>query len=429
MRVKLNETVIDKLKPRPGTSYDVLDAVQPGLSLRVRPSGHKGYLVRLQNPDTKRWYWWGLGAADGLTIDEARTLAADARGNQSRAKLGVATDLREERHQQDAEAQRTMTLDTFLEDHYREYAETHHKTKARGAETIARIQSRFPDLRQTPLNEITPFAVERWRTHRLKAKASRATINRDVTALKVALAYAVKQKLLATHPLTVATDFRPLKGVDRFGGKTRILSDTEETTLRAALLARDDARRASRAHHNVWLRERGYLERPVYGTYTDHLTPLVLTALSTGCRFGELAELRWSDLDLTRKLLTVRAETAKTSTGRTIPLNSEVVQVLKAWQPADVDQDAYVFPGKDGGRLVDIKTAWREIVKTAKVKAFRFHDCRHTFASRLIAAGADINLVRELLGHTTVLMTSRYLHTSPTAKAIMVEKLVRAMGA
>ena len=61
-----------------------------------------------------------------------------------------------------------MTLDTFLEDHYREYAETHHKSKVRGAETIARIQSRFPDLRQTPLNEITPFAVERWRTQRLK---------------------------------------------------------------------------------------------------------------------------------------------------------------------------------------------------------------------------------------------------------------------
>ena len=69
--------------------------------------------------------------------------------------------------------------------------------------------------------------------------------------------------------------------------------------------------------------------------------------------------------------------------------------VLKAWQPKDVDPDAYVFPGKDGGRLVDIKTAWREIVKAAKIKAFRFHDTRHTFASRLIAAGADINLVRE----------------------------------
>jgi integrase len=428
MRKKLTQTIVDKLKPRPGVSYDVRDTVQPGLVVRVWASGKASYVVRLTDAATKRRYWWTLGLVADLTLDEARGLASGARGQTALAKLGAAVDPREARQQQDAEAKRAMTLDTFLEDHYREYAETHHKSKARGAETIARIHSRFPDLRQMPLREITPFAAERWRTKRLKDGASRATVNRDVTALKVALAYAVKQHLLDVHPLTIAADFRPLKGVDRFGGKTRILSDEEEVALRTALATRDDTRRQARDHHNVWLRERGYPERPVYGTYSDNLTPLTLTALSTGCRFGELAELRWSDLDVKRKLLTVRSETAKTSTGRTIPLNSEIVTVLKAWQPRDVDADAYVFPGRDGGRLVDIKTAWKEIVKAAKLKAFRFHDCRHAFASRLVAAGADINLVRELLGHTTVLMTSRYLHTSPKAKAEAVEKLARAAG-
>jgi len=428
MRVKLNQTLVDKLEARPGTSYDVADAVQPGLVVRVWRSGEASYVVRLKNADTRRWYWWTIAPVSGMTLDAARAAALDARNQSSKAKHGLAVDPREERQQEQQDAARTMTLDVFLENHYREYAETHHKSPVRGAETIARIKSRFPDLRQTPLNEIVPFAIERWRTKRLKDGATRATINRDVTALKVALAYAVKKKLLAAHPLTVAADFRPLKGVDRFGGKTRILSDDEDVRLRAVLTARDGTRRAARDHHNAWRRERDYPVLVSFGIYTDHLTPLVLTALSTGCRFGELAELRWSDLDLKRKLLIVRSETAKTSTGRTIPLNSEIVKVLKDWQPADVNADAYVFAGKDGGRLVDIKTAWREIVKTAKLSSYRFHDCRHTFASRLIAAGADINLVRELLGHATVLMTSRYLHTSPGAKALMVEKLVRVAG-
>ena len=80
-------------------------------------------------------------------------------------------------------------------------------------------------------------------------------------------------------------------------------------------------------------------------------------------------------------MLTVTGITTKTNTTRYIPLNKTVLDCLQAWQPKDVDLDAYVFAGKDGARVVDIKTAWKALMTAAKVSNFRVHDLRHAFAS------------------------------------------------
>lgn len=109
-------------------------------------------------------------------------------------------------------------------------------------------------------------------------------------------------------------------------------------------------------------------------TYTDHLTPMVRLALQTGLRFGELTGLRWHDLDLSRRMLTVVAEHAKSGKTRHVPLNDEAVGVLKTWRTTDVTADAYVFPGAAGERLIDVKTAWKPVLKTASVTGFRFRD-------------------------------------------------------
>jgi integrase len=92
----------------------------------------------------------------------------------------------------------------------------------------------------------------------------------------------------------------------------RYLSDDEEARLRTALIARDDVRRAARESANNWRRERGYQQWAVPDRYTDYLAPLVLLAINTGLRRGELLQLRWRDLDLQRRMLTVCGEVAKT---------------------------------------------------------------------------------------------------------------------
>jgi integrase len=274
--------------------------------------------------------------------------------------------------------------------------------------------------------------IDRWRATRRSAHArgaskanlrevARATTNRNISSLRAALARAVEWGVLSAMPLG-----KIKRKAEDENAVVRYLSEDEEVRLRAALIARDTTRQAARESANIWRRERGYEEWPAYGTYSDHLTPLVLLALNTGLRRGELLQLRWRDVDIPRKMLTVRGEGAKTGQTRHVPLNSEAVQVLKAWEPILCEVSWYVFVGADSETpIVVIKKAWTSVLKAAKVSAFRFHDLRHTFASKLVMAGVDLNTVRELLGHKSLMMTLRYAHLAPEHKAAAVEALAR----
>jgi integrase len=298
---------------------------------------------------------------------------------------------------------------------------------------LERIRSAFRDLLDLKLSDLTTARVERWRVSRKfyyvghgasvkrrSREVKRSTINRDIKALRAALNRATEWGVLSSMPLG-KIKFR----VEDENAVVRYLSDDEERRLRRALVARDTGRRAGRESANKWRRERGYKEWVAYDTYTDYLAPLVLLALNTGLRRGELLQLRWRDLDLQRRLLTVRGEGAKTRQTRHLPLNSEATGVLKAWRPTAIEPDWYVFGGStEATPLGTVKKAWQGVLKSASVTSFRFHDLRHTFASKLVMAGVDLNTVRELLGHKSLAMTLRYAHLAPEHKAAAVEALV-----
>ncbi len=412
MKKVLTEPVISKLPAR-DRDYDVADTRERNLFLRVLPSGVMAWRVRLQTPEG-RWYWWKLGDGRAMKPEEARVQARDAK-----ARADKDEDLRETRRRRAKDAARTMTLQTFITDQYAPWVRTHQK---RGEETLTTLANRCADFLTMPLADITPFAVERWRSAYLKRKRKPATVNRVLTALKACLSKAVEWRVVDRHPLAGLK----LASVDRIG-RLRFLTSDEEQRLLEALDTRDGRRREAREHHNAWCRERGVDPWPEYGTYTDHLTPLVRTLLHTGLRFGEACGLTWGDVDLTGAMLTVRGETAKTNTTRHVPLNKTALGTLKAWKTEKAEPGAYVFPGKEEGkRLTDIKTAWKQLLKSVKdapITGFRVHDLRHTFASKLVQAGVDLNTVRELLGHTDIKMTLRYSHLAPEHRAAAVAKL------
>jgi integrase len=152
-----------------------------------------------------------------------------------------------------------------------------------------------------------------------------------------------------------------------------------------------------------------------------YLRPIVLTALHTGMRKGEILNLRWDQVDFDNR--EIKVENTKSGKPRSIPINDLLCATLRN-EKRQTGNSPFVFPNpKTKKPYVDVKKSFAEAVKDAKIPSLRFHDTRHTFASRLVAAGVDLITVKELLGHHSVRVTERYTHTNAEQKRNAVEGL------
>jgi integrase len=304
------------------------------------------------------------------------------------------------------ESEKPKTLRDFIEEDYKPWALTHQKA---GQATIDAIESVWGGLFDKLLTELCAFDVERIKAKRLKAGRKPATVNRDLDRIRGALSRAVEWGRLPAHPLVTV---KRAKGDDN--SRVRYLNHDEENRLRHALKEREELRRKQRESGNEWCKARGADARPIWPQdgFTDHLMPMVLLAMNTGLRRGELFGLNWRHVNLFGKQLTVTAGTAKSRKARTVPLNRVALDVLTLWRNQR-EGEGLVFPGLGGGRMTNVNNSWDGLVKDAELSDFRFHDLRHDFASKLVMAGVDLNSVRELLGHADIAMTLRYAHLTP----------------
>ena len=110
------------------------------------------------------------------------------------------------------------------------------------------------------------------------------------------------------------------------------------------------------------------------------------------------------------------------------PLNREATSVLLNWRAQSEDISGLVFVNEQGKRFDRANSSWRRLLKDAQITAFRWHDMRHHFASRLAMGGVDLNTIRALLGHSDYAMTLRYAHLAPEFKMKAVEVLDVARG-
>jgi integrase len=156
---------------------------------------------------------------------------------------------------------------------------------------------------------------------------------------------------------------------------------------------------------------------------------MVLVALRTGLRHGELLALRWEDVDLQNSRLVVRRTvwrgiegTPKGGRSREVPLSGEAVAALR--ELPSRFRKAYVF-GTGDRRLTHGETKWPlwSICKRVGIDRFGWHVLRHTFASQLVMKGVPLKAVQELLGHATLEMTMRYAHLSPEVRTDAVNRL------
>lgn len=397
MKTKLTLRMVGSAKPK-AAPYEMRDTDLKGLLLRVQPSGAKSYVVE-----------WARGKRRTIGRHPVMTLAG---ARQTARALLVEIDAHGEPLAAiENRSHKVGTFGEFIRDEYAAWALANQK---HGQATIDALASTWGDLYVKPLGDILALDVERIKSRRLKAGIAPATVNRDLDRIRGALSCAVEWRML---------DASPMRGVKRVKGadnaRVRYLAKDEERRLRKALADREALRRTQRENTNRWNVERHIEPREVWPRdgFTDHLMPLVLVAMNTGLRRGELFGLAWADVDLHRKMLTVRSSNAKSRRARHVPLNVEALDVLKRWQS---DADGLVWPGAGGGRLTNVNKAWGGIVAAAKLGNFHFHDLRHDFASKLVMAGVDLNTVRELMGHADIKMTLRYAHLAPERTAAAV---------
>ena len=392
--------------------YEVVDTDLKGFLLRVQPSGVMTYYFSYRNEQGRRARY-RIGKRGTVSPAQARDEALNL---SARIIAGEDIQAKKKAERAAAQAAKSQTLSAFIEHQYGPWALSQRKT---GDATVQRIRSNFEHLFERPLSEINAWVIEKWRSEALKAGKAKTTVNRDLAALKACLSKAIEWEILSVHPLAKV---RPIR-TDRLA-RVRYLTDQEEHRLRAALLHREDRMRQKRQSANAWRRARHQSTLPDFSAegYVNHLQPMILLAMNTGLRRGELFQLQWPDVDLPGKTLTVRGRTAKSGQTRHIPLNEEAQQAIECWR-IKRSETCWVFPGIAGQQLTTIHTAWRGILKAAGISDFRWHDLRHHFASRLVMAGVDLNTIRELLGHSDLEMTLRYAHLSPDHKAEAVGRL------
>ena len=232
-------------------------------------------------------------------------------------------------------------------------------------------------FREYPAEGITPQEIER---RFEKQEWSPATVNRYRAMLSLTYRLAIRNGRVRENPARLVA--HRLED----NARLRFLSPEEETALRKA----------------------------IESACPEHLPELTLS-LNTGLRMSEQYRLRWEDVSIDRRTLTVPR--SKNGAARHVRLNQAALGALEALRDRAKGSE-FVCGGAKKPRK------WFEpAVEAAGLKDFSWHCLRHTFASRLVMAGVDIRTVQELMGHKTISMTVRYAHLAPQHRLAAVERL------
>ena len=266
------------------------------------------------------------------------------------------------------------------------YIEDHAKVKKRSWKTDDYMIKRSvnPFLGEKLISEITPLEIERWIRYRLEQGVMKITVNRGLQVLKKMFNIAIGEGFTTDNPVRKVKMFS-----EKDNQKERILTEEEEPRL---------------------------LEM-----CADYLRPVVITALHTGMRRGEILALEWARVDMEKR--TIKVTYTKTDRPRFIEINATLFEVLRRQRISNPAGELVFASSWTGRPLNGVRKAFVRACKTAGIAGLRFHDLRHTFASRLIEKGVDIVTVKELLGHSTILLTQRYTHSRNEQRRRAVEKL------
>lgn len=221
-----------------------------------------------------------------------------------------------------------------------------------------RLKVLLPFWGDTSIGRITKNLTREYRRSRhAEKRLTETTVNRDLECLRHILYWAFDEGLLLANPLSRMRLERERKR------KRPVMSlDEEDSLLRSA---------------------------------EPHLRPIIVAALDSGLRRGELLTERWEDIDFARRLLFVSRSKTPEGESREVPLTTRLFDLL--WDFRENEGLIFTFKGK---AIHSVKTAWKTALTRAGIRPYRFHDLRHTFNSRLMDAGVIREVRMSLMGHS-----------------------------
>jgi len=250
--------------------------------------------------------------------------------------------------------------------------------------SLDRLKHLLPFFAELPLMQITKAAVRKYRQVRQKEKTLKpATVNRDLSVLRRVLYWAVEEGLLAANPL----------------GRLRM--ERERRTKRPVMSIRE--------------------EQLLLAKSPDHLQRIILCALDTGMRRGEILGQRWEDIDLDNRILHVSHSKTPEGEARDIPLTNRLYASLVSHRKATGVVFTY-----DNNPIKIVKTTWATSLRRSGIRHFRFHDLRHTANTRMMLAGVLQEIRREIIGHTSQRsrdVNDRYTQIELPEKRAAIQKL------
>ncbi len=232
------------------------------------------------------------------------------------------------------------------------------------------------------LVDISPWVVERWKAERSK-ETGYTEVDRELACLKHMFSKAIEWRLMSENPA------KPVKPFRRTQKRERFLSQEEMARLLAHL--------------------------------PDHQRPIMQCALLTGLRRSNLLNLKWSQVDLVHRCLTIPAQEAKGGRDLNLPLAPEAVALFQSINRHPTSE--FVFCKANGNPYRDIYSGFRSALKKAGIEGCTIHTLRHTVGSHLVMSGVDLATVKELLGHRDIQTTLRYAHLAQDHKREAIGKM------
>ena len=351
----------------------LFDTKLPGFGLRIHPSGRKVWIVQTRIEGRSRRIV--VARYGEMKLAEARRRARDLL-HRIRTGANPADDLQQEK--------RTPTLREFTREYLRR-SDPHWKPSGRATVRIYLKARILPAFGSMPLDRIGPEDVAAWFDAASPERPGAA--NRALEILR-AMMFRAEEWGLRDR------DTNPCLGIRRNPRRriARFLDTDELARLGQALDAREDQ-------------------------WPDAVNAIRLLAL-TGCRRGEVINLRWRDIGKDA----INLSDSKTGP-RAVPLGEAAQAHIEAL-PGVRDPDAFVFPRYARKRapkaLID---RWRAVCADAKLGRLRLHDLRHTAASQAVMSGEHLPLVGKLLGHRRHRTTAGYAHLSDRHLVETAEKV------